>query len=400
MKLLQINSVANIGSTGRIAEAIGAKALRQGWQSYIAYGRDAAQSASTLIRIGNKTNTLVHVVLSRLFDVHGLCSMRSTKRFLKEIDRIEPDIIHIHNLHGYYINVPLLVDYVKRKNIPTIITMHDFWYMTGHCAYINKSCHRWMESCHHCPRLKEYPSSLSDRSSANWAMKCRVFTNADNLIFVPVSYYLYELARKSLLKDNIFRVIHNGIDVESFRPVDESEYTLNHIDWSKFNILTVATKWTSANGFNDVVALSSLLPDDCRIIMVGVNDEQLKSLPLNIIGIKRTENIAQLRELYSRADVTFNPNTEVTFGLVTVESLACGTPVVVLKGTAGEELIAEGIGFCIDKVEDMKDTISLVKALDKVHTPLRCRNHVLMHFNNESKLCEYFDLYETILSSR
>lgn len=397
MKLLQINSVANIGSTGRIAEAIGNMAIRHGWESYIAYGRDAARSNSTLIRIGRKIDTLVHAILSRLFDVHGLCSKRATKHLLKEIDRIEPDIIHIHNLHGYYINVPLLIDYAKRKNIPTVITMHDFWFMTGHCAYINKSCQQWMHHCHHCPRLKEYPSAFCDRSFANWEMKARIFSNAKNITFVPVSYYLYELANKSLLKDNTFRVIHNGIDVESFKPVNPSAYALNEIDWTKFNILTVATRWTSANGFGDVMALSSLLPEDCRIIMVGVDDKQLTTLPTNIIGIKRTENIAQLRELYSRADVTFNPNTEVTFGLVTIESLACGTPVVVLKGTAGEELIENGIGFCIDKVEDMKDTISLVKALDKYNTPQRCRNHVLRNFDNESKLCEYFELYDTIL---
>ena len=159
--LLQINSVANIGSTGRIAEQIGNKAIDLGWNSFIAYGRGALQSNSSLIKIGNQFNIYSHVFGSRIFDNHGLLSKTATREFLSEVERISPDVIHLHNLHGYYVNYPLLLDFINKNKIPTVITMHDFWLMTGHCAYINDDCTKWMSNCDRCPRLNSYPKALS-----------------------------------------------------------------------------------------------------------------------------------------------------------------------------------------------------------------------------------------------
>lgn len=396
-KLLQINSVVNTGSTGRIAEQLGQKAIAQGWESYIAYGREARESKSQLIRIGNKFNVYLHAIASKYMDNHGLMSQMSTRMFIKKIDILKPDIVHLHNIHGYYINYPLLLHYLKRYNIPTVITMHDFWLMTGHCAYISSKCDLWKYGCGHCTRLIQYPTAKIDRSERNWEKKTQIFADMPNVTLVPVSHWLGRYVDESLLKSLKQHVIYNGIDTEIFRPYSGNEDIIRNVDWKKFTIMTIATRWTKANGYYDVLSLSGLLSDDCQIIMVGLDDEQMKSLPNNIIGFKKTESFAQLQEMYSKSDVLFNPNTEVTFGLVTVEAMACGTPAVVLRDTAGEELVNEQTGFVVDRVEEIVSLIPRIKALDKKQTAEFCRQRVKQQFEVEKQLQKYMDLYKTLI---
>lgn len=396
-KLLQINTVANTGSTGRIAEQLGQYAISQGWKSYIAYGREAKDSKSELIKIGSTLDVYTHAIGARLFDCQGLMSKNATRKFLKQIEKIQPDIIHLHNIHGYYINYPMLFNYLKRKNIPTIITMHDFWLMTGHCAYINESCNKWETGCGHCPRLSQYPATKLDCSARNWKRKAGIFADMPNVTLVPVSYWLAKYVDKSFLHEVKQQMIYNGIDTRAFKPYRGKSHTVDGIDWTKYTIMTIATRWTKANGFDDIIQLSRVLPDDFRIVMIGLDDRQLEDLPENIIGLKKIESLTSLRELYSKADVIFNVNREVTFGLVTVEAMACGTPAVVFHNTAGEELVNKQTGFVINSVYDLIEILPVIRNMDKEKTAISCRQRVLDMFDADKQSYKYFDLYLNIL---
>lgn len=396
-KLLQINSVVNTGSTGRIAEQLGQLAMAQGWESYIAYGREARESKSKLIRIGGSIGVNLHALASKFLDCHGLCSKHATRSFLKQLDEIKPDVVHLHNIHGYYINYPMLLRYLKEHNIPTIITMHDFWLMTGHCAYINKSCDRWKMGCGNCPRLDQYPASKIDSSARNWQLKASLFIDMPNVTLVPVSYWLGRYVAESLLKNVKQNVIYNGIDTNVFKPFD-GKASVKGVDWSKFTFMTIATRWTEANGYQDVMKLSSILPDNCQIVMVGLDEQQMTNLPKNIIGFRKTESFTQLQELYTKSDVIFNPNREVTFGLVTAEAMACGTPAIVLRDTAGEELVDKQTGYVIDSVEEVPELISTINQVDKNFMSKACRDRVRELFNAEKQFQKYIDLYKAVIS--
>ena len=398
-KLLQINSVVNTGSTGRIAEQLGVLAISQGWESYIAYGREARGSQSRLIKIGSKWDVNFHAIGSILTDRHGLFSRYATKKFLQQVDIIQPDVVHLHNLHGYYINVPMLLRYLKQKNIPTVITMHDFWLMTGHCAYINQSCDRWKTGCGNCPRLNQYPAAKFDNTKANWKWKASLFIDIPNVTLVPVSYWLGRYVDESLLKNAKQNVIYNGIDTNVFKPFDGGA-SVGGVDWSKFTIMAIATRWTEANGYQDVMKLSSILPDNCQIVMVGLDEQQMSNLPKNIIGFRKTESFTQLQELYTKSDVIFNPNREVTFGLVTAEAMACGTPAIVLRDTAGEELVDEQTGYVIDSVEEVPELISTINQVDKNYMSKACRDRVRELFNAEKQFQKYFDLYNRLICEK
>lgn len=393
--LLQINSVVNTGSTGRIAEQLGQLAMNQGWDSYIAYGREARESKSKLIKIGNKWNVNLHAIVSILTDRHGLFSKSATNMFLKQIDEINPDVVHLHNIHGYYINVPILLTYLKETNTPTVITMHDFWLMTGHCAYINQSCDRWKTGCGNCPRLDQYPAAKIDHSAKNWQWKADLFKDMSNITLVPVSHWLDSFVKQSLFKNVTSHVIYNGIDINIFKPF-EGENLVSGIDWNKFSIMCIATRWTDANGMDDVLKLSNIIPDNVQIVMVGIDESQLSNLPKNIIGLMKTESFSQLQELYTKSDVIFNPNREVTFGLVTAEAMACGTPTIVLKNTAGEELVDSETGYVVNSVDEVPSLITIIQKKDSEKVFTKCRERVINCFNAHNQYQKYMDLYNYI----
>lgn len=393
MKIVQINTVAVNGSTGRIAEAIGKAAIEAGHESYIAYGRGyPGTSASQLIRIGNNWSVYEHVIATRLFDRQGLESRLATKQFLKQLDTIKPDIVHLHNLHGYFINYPLLLEYLKDSKAQVVATLHDFWWMTGHCAYINDSCNRWTTACKNCPRLNSYPAAFIDHSNSNYEIKKRMLTSMDNLTIVPVSYWLQRKVDQSFLKEVNSRVIENGIDISEFYPDLSSQ---QYFPSDKITLLFVATRWTGSNGYHEILQLSSLLDDSRRIIMVGVDAKQKQALPANVIGIERTENLSELRRIYSHSDYFVNLNSEVTFGLVTAEAMACGTTPLVLKGSAGEDIIdTHGYTF-----ENIKELANLVNSLEKKQSPnMDCVVHIKNKYQKSFMLKQYFDLYIHLLS--
>ena len=352
LKLLQINTVANSGSTGRIAEGIGISAMKNGMESFVAYGRWAMPSKSRLIRIGGKLDYLWHGLESRLFDNHGLASRRATKRFLRKVDEIAPDIVHLHNIHGYFLNYPMLFRYLAEKKIPVVWTLHDCWSFTGHCVHFDFcGCDRWKTQCHDCPQKKTYPASfVFDRSAKNYADKKEFFTLPENVTIVPVSCWLADLVASSFLKDYPRKVIYNGIDTDVFRPYDQTEMKAKFGLSGKKVVLGVASVWSPRKGLEDFVKLAALLPaEEYRIVLVGLSEKQKKLLPHGITGLTKTESAEELAQLYSAADVFVNPTWEDNYPTTNLEAISCGTQVVTYRTGGSPESVTEGNGFVVEK---------------------------------------------------
>lgn len=394
--LLQINSNAVIGSTGRIADQLGDLAIQNGWVSYIAYGRHVGKSKSHLIKIGNKVSIGFHFLFSRLFDRHGFGSYFATQRFIRKVKKIKPDIVHLHNIHGYYINVKLLFQYLDEADIPIVWTLHDFWTITGHCAYIPQNCTAWKNGCNECKCNNTYPKSIINNSSDNWKKKRLLFNLPDKIVITPVSEWLSNHIKKSILANHHIHIIYNGIDVSKFSSISDTLTRERYNIENKFILLGVATKWTTENGFDQILDFSKKLDKDEVIILVGVNASQQKELPNNVIGIAETNSLSELVEIYNNADILLNISSTVTFGLVTVEAMACGTPVIVQANTAGEEIITTNTGFIINDIIEVLPIIKEVKTKGKSHYSEACRKRAVEMFDKEVKFSEYLNLYEEI----
>ena len=334
MKVLQINSVCGIRSTGRICTDI-AEVLRQaGHECRVAYGRETVpqQHKAISYRIGTDLSVKLDGMKTRLFDNAGFNSVAATKRFIKWMKDYDPDIIHLHNIHGYYINVKLLFEALKEMDKPVVWTLHDCWAFTGHCSHFDrKGCKKWQTGCHHCYQKKNYPASLLlDCSRKNYEKKKRLFTGLRDLTVVTPSAWLAELVKQSFLGDYPVSVIHNGIDLQNFKPT-EGDFRKQYGLENKKIVLAVSSVWSKNKGYEDVCRLPQLLPADYRVVVVGISQEQKGDLPENIIGITRTNNVQQLAEIYTTADVFVNPTYQDTYPTVNLEAQACGTPVVTYR---------------------------------------------------------------------
>lgn len=404
--LLQINSVINTGSTGRIAEEIGQKAIAAGWKSYIAYGRESNRPSQSLkIRIGDDWDIRLHGLHTRLFDNHslGLSSRGATKKLISQIEEIKPDIIHLHNLHGYYLNIELLFNYLATKDIPIVWTLHDCWSFTGNCTYFSfVGCDKWKTECHSCPQTKTYPASLIlDRSRKNFLEKCALFNSVNNLTLVPVSNWLKNYIKESFLSKHNVKTIHNGIGLENFKPSSDNgairhKYGLNRDD---IIILGVASPWAKRKGFADFIELSSMIDSNTKIILVGLSDKKLKELPPNIIGIKRTDSVEELAELYSMSNLFCNLTYEDNYPTTNLEAIACGTPTLTYRTGGSVESVTNETGFIVDQ-GDLK---GVLKAIERVrqkgkshYTPL-CRLRADEYFNKDDRYQEYLELYEELI---
>lgn len=401
-RLLQINVTANWGSTGKIAEDIGKIAISKGWESYIAYGRYMVESASHLIRIGKPWDILLHGMVSRLFDKHGLYSKNATLNFIKQIDVIKPDIIHIHNIHGYYINYEILFKFLAEANIPVVWTLHDCWAITGHCSYFDAvGCEKWKKECNNCPQINSYPTSMFlDNSRKNYRLKKELFNNITKLTLVPVSNWLNGIISESFLAKKNIRTIHNGIDIEKFKPkYNDTIYQKLNIANRKI-VLGVASVWEARKGLNDFISLRSILPNNFSIILIGINKKQLRSLPDGIIGIERTNNIDELIEYYSTSDVFVNPTWEDTFPTTNIEALACGTPVITYRTGGSPEIIDETTGLVVEKgdIEALsKSIIQICNKTNKDDIRIKCRKRAEALYNKDETFKKYVELYESII---
>ena len=402
MKLLQINSTLNSGSTGRIAEQIGKVAIQNGWESYVAYGRHHNPSSSYEICIGSKWDTYVHGAFSLLTDKHGLASTNVTKSFINSIKSIRPDIIHLHNIHGYYLNYKLLFEYLSEVNIPIVWTLHDCWAITGHCAYFESvSCNKWKTSCEQCPLKSSYPRSLFfDNSMQNYQMKKYLFTKPINLTVITVSEWLKGIVEQSFMSKYPIYPIYNGVDTSIFKPVPFQHLKCKLKCEDKKILIGVATAWSVRKGLFDYYRLANKFTSDIQIILVGLNEKQLKTLPNNIIGVKRTESLKELAEFYSMADIVLNLYYEETFGLTTVEGFACGTPSIVYDKTASPELITSNTGKIIEagNIELLYDAINEILKIGKATYSEACRHRAVTYFDSQSNYQQYVNLYNKIIN--
>jgi glycosyltransferase involved in cell wall biosynthesis len=400
--VLQICVEGNVGSTGKIAEAIGQLAISKGWKSYIAHGRFSRSSKSEIIKIGNNFDVFFHGIRTRLFDQHCLGSKTVTEQLIRKINIINPDIIHLHHLHGYYINIEVLFNYLKKKSTPVIWTFHDCWSITGHCCHFDfVGCNKWKNECFACPQKKEYPSSyLFDRSRKNFLQKRVLFTSLSNITIVAVSNWLKEVVGESFMKETPTTVIYNGININSFYPNGDTNSVRDkfHVG-NRYLLLGVANTWGIRKGYYDFIELSKEISEDTIIILVGLNRNQIKNLPSNIIGITRTENLNELRELYQAADIYINLSVEETFGLTTAEALACGTPAIVYNATACPEVIDEKTGIVVEKnnIKEVVNAIETIKRKGKAYYSAACRERALHKFNQTLQFEEYLKLYQNLI---
>lgn len=389
MKIFQINTVCGTGSTGRIAVDIAHVLEKEGHECCIAYGRGNAPSDVDSFRIDSKKEVYLHAALSRFTDAQGLYSTSATERLIQKIRDYDPDIIHLHNIHGYYLNYKVLFQFLSRYNKPIVWTLHDCWAFTGHCAYFDYvHCDRWKTECHDCPQKNTYPTSwLLDRSQENFRLKKSLFTGIKNLTIVTPSHWLAGLVKQSFLKEYPVEVIHNGIDLNVFKPTHSDFRKRYHLEDKKI-ILGVASPWTPRKGLKDFIKLAELLDEETRIVLVGLNDKQIKSLPENIIGIKRTNNPQELAGIYTTADVFFNPTYEDNYPTTNLEALACGTPVVTYN-TGGSPESAGDTAVIIEK-NDFKQILQEL-ASDLCHVSLN--KSQIENLSKERCVLFYLDLY-------
>ena len=404
-KVLQINIVVNWGSTGRIAEQIGEKAMARGWESYIAYGVWKNPSASKLIGIGSRCEYRWHKRLTKYTDKHGLFSSWATLRFIRKVKKIKPDIVHLHNIHGYYINYKILFNYLRKANIPVVWTLHDCWPITGHCAhFVSANCQKWQMLCYDCPLSGTYPRAKVDNSRYNYLTKREAFTSlGDKLHIVAVSKWLNGIVDKSFFAGSGAHqhIIYNGIDGSLFTPqsaISKSQLGLP----DKRILLSLATSWSPTKGLSDFLKLAEILPEEYQIVLVGLSQEQIDVLPDGIIARPRTDSIEELVRYYSVADVVLNLSRAETFGLTTVEGLACGTPSVVYNTTASPELVTPQTGRIVEQ-GDLEGVVKAVEELcaeDREEMRKRCREYAIEHFDRDKKYDMYLDLYEELLTNK
>lgn len=378
-----INVSCGTGSTGRICTDLAASLEELGHEVKIAYGRDrvSPQFEKYAVRIGTDFEVNIHAAYARVCDASGLGSKIGTRRFIKWVKEYNPDVIHLHNIHGYYLHVPTLFKYLKTCGKPIIWTLHDCWCFTGHTAFCDSAnCDRWKDGCGSCPLLSQYPSSFIDRSKNNWQWKKECFTNVPNLSLITPSRWLAELVKQSFMRDYPVDVIHNGIDTSAFYPLKNDFKEYYGIEGKRV-LLGVASIWNEMKGLDDFIKLSELVDDNTVIVMVGLTQEQIKHLPANIIGIERTSSVKELNFIYSSADVFLNLTYCDNYPTTNLEARACQIPIITYETggspeSAGSSAVVvkrgnvEGVwkeaqalfhsekSNSSEKVKDVKDTVN------------------------------------------
>lgn len=394
MRVLMINSGSGVRSTGRICTDLASELIKNGHDAKVGYARGNVPEKyrPISIRIGSSFQVYKQALMTRIFDSEGFGNKRSTGEFIKWVKDYDPDIVHLHNIHGYYLNSELLFNYLKESNKPVIWTLHDCWSFTGHCAYFDYiGCEKWKTGCHNCQLKKEYPGSLFlDNSKHNYIKKKEIFSNLKNMTIVTPSCWLAGLVKQSFLANYNIQVIRNGINTDVFKPsVSNIRSKLGIGD--RIMILGVAAIWNQRKGLSSFIELRSLLPKErYAIVVVGLTSKQVDSLPAGIVGIEETENISELVELYSAADVFVNPTLEDNYPTTNLEAIACGTPVVTYN-TGGSPESASKYGFVVEK-----DVNQLAEAIKNY------KSAVQYSFDIDYRISikKYIKLYESSLRNR
>ena len=397
MKIFIINSVP-YGSTGKIAFEIGKNAELKGHnvQSYMGYSYHPLKeiNESRNVIIGSAFQKLIHTYLAYFTGLNGCFSVFSTLLLLSKIKKFNPEIIHLHNLHGWYVNLPLLFKFIKKYNIKTIWTLHDCWSFTGHCPHFDMiGCEGWKTGCSNCSQYKDYPKSLFDNSKIMYKLKKKWFIGVKNLTIVTPSNWLAGLVKQSFLKNYPVKVINNGIDLSVFKPT-ESDFRQKYGLEDKFILLGVAFGWGKRKGLDVFIELSKRLDDRFQIVLVGTDDNVDKPLPDNIISIHRTQNQTELAEIYTAADLFVNPTREENYPTVNMEAIACGTPVITFNTGGSPEILSDDTGIVVpkDDIDAMFNEINNI-AENNIFSKKNCINKA-KSFNMNNRFNEYIKFYE------
>ncbi|GHU72087.1 glycosyl transferase [Clostridia bacterium] len=392
-RILFINTVVT-GSHGRIVSDLAEAARNAGnveFETEFAYGRGDDSPE----RIGGPLDGAAHLLSTRLFDAHGFGSVRATKALVKRLKAHPPDLVHLHNVHGYYLNIEILFEYLKASGIPVVWTLHDCWAFTGHCShFVRAKCFKWQKGCEHCPMKREYPTSLLlDNSKSNYNRKKAAFTGHPNLSIVTPSEWLAKLVNQSFLKDYPVSTIPNGVDLTVFAPTDMPQA-------KRPLILAVAAPFDKRKGFEDTLKIAQSIPE-ADMIMVGLTPKQIASLPKGsaITGLTRTENRDELVSLYRRASVLLNTTYEDTYPTVNMEAMACGLPVACYSVGGCPEQITYQTGA----LTPVGDVSALINAARRIIAQPRdefkaaCRARAEAAFDRKAAMRRYISLYKSIL---
>ena len=396
MKILEINS-CNFGSTGNIMLGIAEVAKFSGNTVMIACANSLSNRKKTVknqVFIGSRFSRNLHYNLALITGFNGCFSYFATRKLLKKVSEFSPDIIHLHNLHNCYINLPLLFSYIKKHHIPVVWTLHDCWSFTGKCPYFTLvKCESWKGGCHDCPQVRSYPESLVDRSRTMWRLKKKWFTGVQNMTIVTPSQWLADLVKKSYLKDYPVKVIYNGIDLSVFKPTGNDFRKAYCLECKKL-VLGVAFGWSDRKGYKDCLKLAKLLPDEYHLVLVGLSKEQIAELPDNILGIERTNSQKELAAIYSASDVFINTTYEDNYPTVNLEARACCLPIITYRTggspeSAGESAVVIDVG----DVEGMKKAV-----LSLTSNPKETSFITKKELSAEVKFQEYLELYKSLIS--
>jgi len=408
-KLLQIDSCLGVGSTGRITESIAKLAQLHGWDCYIIHGARYVKRPSSMTDFQSVSviGEYLHYAEGLLFDNHGLSSRIATRRIVDIIKKIQPDLIHLHCIHGYYLNYKVLFEYFQTLNVPIVWTFHDCWAFTGHCAYFDSiNCKKWQFGCNKCELKKTYPTSLVfDHSKRNFELKRKLFKAIEErTIIVPVSHWLESLVKQSFLNNCRIKTIHNGTNIDVFCP-SSSEKIKRELDiGSKKVVLGVALPWSERKGMPDMLRLADVLPkEEFQVVLVGLDNNQIKALPNYVKGVRRTNSAEELAEYYSLATIFVNPTYEDNFPTTNIEALACGTPVITYKTGGSPEAVSSETGWVVDQ-GDICSVASIIKEIavkpDSEIKKLRtaCRLRAVQLFNKDNCFEKYIELYEKLIA--
>lgn len=394
LKIAQVNSVYGTGSTGRIMQSISHILTASGHKCLNAYARGIYQGDDDTVKIGGDINLIANGLYSFLLDRQGFGPKNATNRLIDNLKLFKPDIVGLHNLHGYYINVETLFEYLKKEGIPVIWTFHDCWPFTGHCSHFDFiDCTKWQTHCNKCPLKSKYPKSmLLDNSYQNFINKREAFSGHPDLTIITPSHWLANLIPHSFLHQYPVKIIPNGIDVEVFKPEVESKIRQEKI------VLGVANTWDRIKGLGSFIELRQLLPNEYKIVLIGLSKKQIQELPEGITGLERTSNLQELVGWYNKAFVYLNPTFVDTFPTTNLEALACGTPVVTFQTGGSPESIDEDTGIVVKKgdVQGLKDAILRIEAKDIHKLRINCRKKALYDFNKNDCFQKYLELYEVI----
>ena len=399
MKVLQINVVCGHGSTGRIAVEIANTIQKNGDCAYIAYGFGDSEYSGAY-RISSDSEYRINARFFSKLGLQGRGTKYGTKRFLNWIEEVKPDIIHLHNIHGMYVNYQVLFEYLIRHNIPVVWTIHDCWPITGHCAhFVLANCNKWRTGCYCCDYKGIYKeASLIDNTRSTYELKKKLFCSVEKMHIVTVSKWMNKVVEGSFLSKYPSSVIYNGIDLNIFK------YTPSDIKQrlgikDKILLLGVATQWNDEKGFSDYLRLAKCLNDKYVIVLVGLTLKQMGGLPDNIIGLNKTKDRRELVELYSAANIVLSLSYAESMGLTLVESLACGTPVVSYDNTAQSELVNYNTG-CLVKTGDINGTVSSIETIcqkGKDYYSEECKNWIVQNFDKNDRYQDYYKLYCDVL---